>query len=105
MKSLFKHIEEVHKNVVPKERKAFKSLSEFQQWLRDEEDTQNVRFVRDSTRMERGNVKLIQMVCHRFHSAKVSLSFCKIVIVIVFFVFRFSLFKAWMRTNPNFVGR
>lgn len=62
---------EVHKITIPKERKTFTSLSSFNEWLTEEEDTKKVRFIRDNTRIEKGNVRLIQMVCHRFHAIKV----------------------------------
>ena len=71
VKSLFRHMEEEHGVVVPKERRTFKSLAQFYQWLCAEEKKHNVRYIRDTTRMEKNNMKLIQMVCHRFHSAKV----------------------------------
>ncbi|XP_037784177.1 uncharacterized protein LOC119580230 [Penaeus monodon] len=74
VKLLFKHMEEVHKVVVPREFKTFKSLAMFYQWLTLEEKKYNVRYIRDTTRIEKNDVKLIQMVCHRFHTAKVSFS-------------------------------
>lgn len=72
VKLLFKHMEEVHKIVVPREFKSFKSLELFYEWLTGEEKKYNVRYIRDTTRIEKNDMKLIQMVCHRFHTAKVS---------------------------------
>lgn len=74
VKLLFKHMEEVHKVVVPREFKTFKSLAMFYQWLTLEEKKYNVRYIRDTTRIEKNDVKLIQMVCHRFHTAKIDQS-------------------------------
>ncbi|KAK7079637.1 hypothetical protein SK128_027575 [Halocaridina rubra] len=63
-------MEEVHKIVVPREYKTFKSLSLFYQWLSTEEKKYSVRYIRDTTRIEKEDMKLIQLVCHRFHTAK-----------------------------------
>ncbi|XP_064093314.1 uncharacterized protein LOC135206055 [Macrobrachium nipponense] len=70
VKLLFKHMEEVHGIVVPREFKTFKTLPLFYQWLSGEEKKYNVRYIRDTTRIEKQDVKLIQLVCHRFHTAK-----------------------------------
>lgn len=74
VKLLFRHMEEVHRIVVPKEFKTFKTLDLFYQWLTGEEKKYNVRYIRDTTRIEKNDMKLIQMVCHRFHTAKVGLA-------------------------------
>nr|XP_045581520.1 uncharacterized protein LOC123745244 isoform X2 [Procambarus clarkii] len=74
VKLLFKHMEEVHKIIVPREFKTFKSLDLFYQWLTGEEKKYNVRYIRDTTRIEKNDMKLIQMVCHRFHTAKIDQS-------------------------------
>ncbi|KAK8378537.1 hypothetical protein O3P69_011201 [Scylla paramamosain] len=74
VKLLFKHMEEVHKIVVPKEFKTFRSLTLFYKWLTGEEQKYNVRYIRDTTRIEKNDMKLIQMVCHRFHTAKIDQS-------------------------------
>ncbi|XP_071534690.1 uncharacterized protein [Panulirus ornatus] len=74
VKLLFKHMEEVHKIVVPREYKSFKSLDLFYEWLTGEEKKYNVRYIRDTTRVEKNDMKLIQMVCHRFHTAKIDQS-------------------------------
>ncbi|XP_068212820.1 uncharacterized protein [Palaemon carinicauda] len=70
VKLLFKHMEEVHGIVVPREFKTFKTLALFYLWLSGEEKKFNVRYIRDTTRIEKQDVKLIQLVCHRFHTAK-----------------------------------
>ena len=64
-------MEEEHGIIVPRERRTFKTLAQFYQWLGAEEKKYSVRFIRDTTRIEKNNMKLIQMVCHRFHTAKV----------------------------------
>ncbi|XP_069960812.1 uncharacterized protein [Cherax quadricarinatus] len=74
VKLLFKHMEEVHNIVVPREFKTFKNLELFYQWLTGEEKKYNVRYIRDTTRIEKNDMKLIQMVCHRFHTAKIDQS-------------------------------
>ncbi|XP_076042447.1 uncharacterized protein LOC143026251 isoform X2 [Oratosquilla oratoria] len=71
VKSLFKHMEEEHGIIVPREKRSFRNLATFNQWLAAEEKKYNVRYIRDTTRIERNNLKLIQMVCHRYHTAKV----------------------------------
>ncbi|XP_042232773.1 uncharacterized protein LOC121873322 isoform X2 [Homarus americanus] len=74
VKLLFKHMEEVHNIIVPREFKTFKNLDLFYQWLTGEEKKYNVRYIRDTTRIEKNDMKLIQMVCHRFHTAKIDQS-------------------------------
>ncbi|KAK4317829.1 hypothetical protein Pmani_011121 [Petrolisthes manimaculis] len=74
VKLLFRHMEEVHRIVVPKEFKTFKTLDLFYHWLTGEEKKYNVRYIRDTTRIEKNDMKLIQMVCHRFHTAKIDQS-------------------------------